>query len=291
MADTTPKSITMDSRMNDAKLALTGGYSRFIRPSSRLSTSTLVALTSKRPASCSLLQPRKLSTVEFMAKMASGKWVDILVGPEKKEYKLPAEVLVHYSPFFDVAINGPFAESKGGPIMLPEDRTDDFETLIEFIVKGTVQGVLKVEKWGDKTIDRCVGFVIYAKKYNLGPVDDVVYNPPKTALMINGGKGFRGDHIEKIFDSTSDGCSLRTLITQGALSIGGNGFPGPYRKQEKEVHGFGAEFLYQLRLARTSAKWNDPLTKARRQDGAPSFWHEYESDASLPSPVTRRIGS
>ncbi|KAK0124404.1 hypothetical protein ONS95_009365 [Cadophora gregata] len=141
----------------------------------------MVPSTSKRPASRSLERPNKMTTIECIAKIASGRWVDLIVGPEKKEYKLPADILAHYSPFFNAAINGPFQEGQGGLITLPEDHTGDIEAFVDFVITGSVDDALDVDKWGDEAIERCVSFLVYAKKYDLDSVDDLVYRSLKQA--------------------------------------------------------------------------------------------------------------
>ena len=148
------------------------------------------------------------------------------------------------------------------------------------MIKDSVSGALTVERWGDRTIDRCVDFVVFAKKYGLGSVDKLVHKPLKTAIISSGGKGFRGEHIEKIFDATSEESILRVLVAQAALSTGGTGKVNPYGKQEKDVHGFAAAYLQQLRLASSYIAWEDPLSlKAKRKHN--DFMDGSISDASI----------
>ncbi|CZT12546.1 uncharacterized protein RAG0_16340 [Rhynchosporium agropyri] len=229
----------------------------------------------KRPATHSLDRPRKLGTAECMAKMASGHWIDVVVGPEKKTYKLPADILAYYSPIFGMA-------TLAGPtIRLPKDSTADFEALIDFMIKGTLQDALAVDRWGDLAIERCVSFVVYAKKYDLGPVDDIVYDLLKAALMSDGDECLRGHHIERIFNSTSIESKLRVLITQGALSFGGisTGPIAVYRKQENQVQGFAAELLRQVRLASLSTSWLDPFSGSKKRSD--KDWHGGRSTSVL----------
>ncbi|KAH7360638.1 hypothetical protein BKA65DRAFT_577502 [Rhexocercosporidium sp. MPI-PUGE-AT-0058] len=117
-------------------------------------------------------------------------------------------------------------------------------------------------------------------KYSLGPVDDLVYDSLKKALSSNGSKGFCGEHLEKVFESTSDDSVLRVLITQAALSNGGPGKKSPYRKQEKEVLGFAAELLNQIRMAMTYISWDDPI-KSKRKNNRDAFVEELMSDGVI----------
>lgn len=192
------------------------------------------------------------------------QWIDVLVGSEKREYRLPAKILAHYSPFFDMVINGWVKEGREDPIELQEDHAGDFDAVIEFMITGSVQEALAAEKWGNNGIERCVSFVVSAKKYGLGSVDHVAYDLLRTAAKSSDGRSFRGEYIEKIFYSTSDGSSLRTLITELALEMGGDSLGAPYYKQEKEVHGYAAEVLLQIRLGGTATLRVDSPNKRAR---------------------------
>ncbi|QSZ29292.1 hypothetical protein DSL72_003805 [Monilinia vaccinii-corymbosi] len=61
----------------------------------------------KAPPHC----PQKPPTESYI-KMIMGPKVNIVVGPEKKAFELPRELLSHYSPVFDRAFNGPFIEGR-----------------------------------------------------------------------------------------------------------------------------------------------------------------------------------
>lgn len=160
--------------------------------------------------------------------------------------------------------------------MLPEDHIGDFDAMIDFVIKGSVDDALSTEKWGEETIERCVSFLVYAKKYGLGRVDDLVYGSLKKAVTGKDSRGLRGDHIERVFDLTSEASSLRVLITQAALSLGGGLKGGSYRKQEKGVPGFAAEYLDQLRMASSYISWKDPLQKEDRDRDM--YLNEYGSE-------------
>jgi hypothetical protein len=78
------------------------------------------------------------------SRMISGPKVDLYVGPSKKHYHLPKLLLCHYSDFFDSCFNGGFIETLSQTLYLPEDRIEDFEILLEFMLRGTSPGSIKL---------------------------------------------------------------------------------------------------------------------------------------------------
>jgi BTB/POZ domain len=77
------------------------------------------------------------------SRMISGPKVDVYVGPDRKHYSLPKLLLCHYSQFFDRCFNGGFAEAISQSLDLPGDRVEDFEILLEYILRGT-SGSMKI---------------------------------------------------------------------------------------------------------------------------------------------------
>jgi hypothetical protein len=76
--------------------------------------------------------------------MISGPKVDLYIGPSKKHYNLPKLLLCHYSDFFDSCFNGGFIETLSQTLYLPEDRIEDFEILLEVMLRGTSPGSIKL---------------------------------------------------------------------------------------------------------------------------------------------------
>jgi hypothetical protein len=76
--------------------------------------------------------------------MISGPKVDLYVGPSKKHYNLPKLLLCHYSDFFDSYFNASSTETPSQTLYLPEDRIEDFEILLEFMLRGTSPGSIKL---------------------------------------------------------------------------------------------------------------------------------------------------
>lgn len=89
------------------------------------------------------MEPRHIETLTAN-RMISGPRVDVYVGPNKKQYNVPKLLLWHYSDFFDRCFNGKFAEAQSQKVDLPEDNVEDFEILLEFMLRGTSPGSLKV---------------------------------------------------------------------------------------------------------------------------------------------------
>lgn len=70
--------------------------------------------------------------------------------------------------------------------------------------------------------------------------------------------------VELIFRVMLVGSKLRTLAAQGALSH--QGMQNGYEKQEREVDGFAAETLHQIRASfKGDFKWIDPISGAERK--------------------------
>ena len=69
--------------------------------------------------------------------MISGPKVDVYVGPNKKHYNLPKLLLCHYSDFFDVCFSGNFAEGQSQKLELPDDQVEEFEILLEYMLRGS----------------------------------------------------------------------------------------------------------------------------------------------------------
>ena len=64
--------------------------------------------------------------------------VNIYVGPSKRHYAVHQNLICSISPFFDSAINGPFAEAKNKEVTLPEDDVMAFDMLVVQIYTGNV---------------------------------------------------------------------------------------------------------------------------------------------------------
>ena len=78
--------------------------------------------------------------------MISGPKVDLYVGPTKKHYNLPKLLLCHYSDFFDSCFNSGFYETLSQTLYLPEDRIEEFEILLEFMLRGVTPGSITLKE-------------------------------------------------------------------------------------------------------------------------------------------------
>ncbi len=139
---------------------------------------------------------------------------------------------------------------------------------------------MRCEKTGGPAVQRCMEFILYADKYNLAEAAEVVYEPLKRALQFDYslGKPIKmttkpgkprapritpGD-IELIFRVMPTGSRLRRLAAQGVLSS--NGMQSGFVKQEREVEGFAAELLWQMRASiKSDFKWTDPISGKERK--------------------------
>jgi hypothetical protein len=213
----------------------------------------------------------------------SGPKVDIVVGKEKKFYSLPKLLLCHYSPYFDRCFNGKFIEAKSQKLQLPEDRVDDFEILLEYMLRGQLSGSLVVKETGGEIIKRCINFLEYADKYDLATATcEAILEPLKKVLgepqvfarvtwirrqMVTKRENFiMPEDIQTIYRIAPAGSPLRTLVAQGALSAAGiRGCHIRFKKQIEECPDFAADLLGQICTSlKARQKWIDPITNAER---------------------------
>lgn len=87
--------------------------------------------------------------------MISGPKVDIYVGAQKKHYNLPKLLLCHYSDFFDVCFNGNFAEAQSQKLELPDDQVEEFELLLEYMLRGGSMKGIKFTEVLEDPFPRC----------------------------------------------------------------------------------------------------------------------------------------
>jgi hypothetical protein len=99
-------------------------------------------------------------------------------------------LLCHYSDFFDSCFNGGFVETPTQTLFLPDDRVEDFQILLEFMLRGDSPGSIKFSEVSTRAADfkipslleRSFDFIRYADKYNLAEAAEVVYEPLQQAL-------------------------------------------------------------------------------------------------------------
>jgi len=213
----------------------------------------------------------------------SGPKVDIVVGKDKKFYSLPKPLICHYSPYFDRCFNGKFFEAKSQRLQLPEDRVDDFEILLEYMLRGQLSGSLVVNETGGEIIKRCMDFLEYADKYELAtatceavlePLKKVLAEPHVCArttwikrLMVTKRENYiMPDDIQTIYRIAPVNSPLRILVAQGALSAAGiKGCHIRFQKQISDCPDFAADLVGQICTSlKARQKWIDPITNAER---------------------------
>jgi hypothetical protein len=69
--------------------------------------------------------------------------VDIYVGPEKKHYSVPKEIICSQSDYFRRCFNGGSKEAEEQKLYLDEDKVEDFEILLEYVLSGQVTTQLR----------------------------------------------------------------------------------------------------------------------------------------------------
>ncbi|KAF8864066.1 hypothetical protein BDZ45DRAFT_52420 [Acephala macrosclerotiorum] len=229
------------------------------------------------------INPQKPSDSELI-EMIRGPQVNIYVGPEKKHYSLPKNLLCHYSDYFDRCFNGNFADAQIQQLELPEDKVEDFDIILEYLLHGRVTSEAKIRSVGQNGLSECMNFIIYVDKYNLGEVSAAVMEPLKKVLttkfftgnlevgsdiaLDDGRPKIEEQHIETVFKFTPSNSPVRTLIAQAAVSCAGmKKCAFTYQKQIAEVPGFALELLRQIERTMGAHEWKDPLTGQRRGGG------------------------
>lgn len=207
--------------------------------------------------------------------MIAGPKVDIYVGPSMKHYNLPKLLLCHYSDYFDRCFNGEFAEGESQKLTLPEDNIADFEVLLEYMLRGSVSYPIVVTEEGAEAVKRCMDFLEYADKYNLGGACDAAHDALKRALTEPHypSIGWGGNasvptideaNIELVYRIALPDSKLRTLAAQAALSTKGFQHIFEFEKQIDEVPGFASQLIKQMvesLITRAGSNiWEDPLT-------------------------------
>lgn len=160
----------------------------------------------------------------------SGSRVDIYVGPQKKHYTLPKKLLCYYSEYFERCFNGNFIEGQTQKLTLDEDKVEDFEILLEYMISGGIisKDAVSVKETGQLGLKRCMEFIQYTDKYGMGDASSAVYDTlqkvlPTTLINMDGiyggaqGAGIQPSHVETVFRVTTSGSPLRMMILQAAL--------------------------------------------------------------------------
>ncbi|TGO69604.1 hypothetical protein BOTNAR_0009g00510 [Botryotinia narcissicola] len=209
---------------------------------------------------------RKRPTTELYIKMVVGPRVNIVVGPEKKSFELPKDLLAYYSPVFDRSFNGNFKESQTQTMELPEDTVGDFEVLVEYVFHHGVGDKLSISEDGRHAAKRCISFLKYADQYDLGDVSTLVCDALRPALIEGGASAFEPSLIEVVFSLTKHGNCLRELIADAALSFQGeelSAYPefrkANFKKQEFEVEGFAVALYRQITKLYVGCMYRSPF--------------------------------
>lgn len=199
-------------------------------------------------------------------RMVVGPKVNIVVGPERKSFELPKDLLAYYSPVFDRSFNGNFIEGQTQTMQLPEDTVEDFEVLVEYAFHHGVGNKLSISENGRHAAKRCISFLKYADQYDLGDVSTLVCDALRPALIEGGASAFEPSFIEVVFSLTKDGNCLRALIADAALSFQGDDlseYPQhlkiSFKKQESEVEGFALALYRQLKKHSVGCIYRPPF--------------------------------
>ncbi|CCD47949.1 hypothetical protein ACHAPC_008006 [Botrytis cinerea] len=212
-------------------------------------------------------------TNDLFFRMVMGPQANIVVGPEKKSFALPIDLLSYYSPVFERALYGSFIEVQTQIMELPEDDVENFEILVDYIFHHSVVDKLSISKNGPHVAERCISFLKYADLYDLGDVSTLVYDALRSALIDGGPSAFKSSFIEVVFSLTKDGSCLRALMADAALSFQGeyleshpNSVKISFAKQEAEVEGFGLALYRQLKKPGVVCVYESPFDPRNYKD-------------------------
>ena len=211
--------------------------------------------------------------------MLSGPKVDIYVGEDKNHYNLPKELLCYYSKYFERCFNGAFREAQEQKLELLEDKAEDFEVLVEYMLHGSIpditQGLL------NNFVSRYMGVIAYAERFAMGDIfGELLCEKLEKALLDEQDSSLGNDfltpaRVELIFRVIRRGHPLRILAAKHVLSCHGIEYQSPlhfenheseFRELESANGDFAYEILQQIRWGMVKGnKWIDPLTKDRRK--------------------------
>jgi len=198
-----------------------------------------------------------------------GPRVDIYVGPEKKHYRLPKNLLCYFSEYFDRCFNGYFTETQTQKLTLEEDRVDFFEVLLRYMKGGGVicEHAMTVSEHttGEAGYMECWEFIEFADKFFLGDAISALYSSLEFVLPIYrndtpAGVRLREYQVKKVdasdvktvFRITSPKNPVRQLFATAALVGAGfelttlinTGIP-----KDLKIDGFSEDLLAEVKLA------------------------------------------
>jgi hypothetical protein len=187
--------------------------------------------------------------------------VDIYVGPEKKHYSVPKEIICSQSDYFKRCFNGGFKEAEEQKLYLDEDKVEDFEILLEYVLCGQVTTQIRNEYQTSTSYLKCFEFIAYADKYGLGEAGIAVHDALRDLLQWDP-HPLRPEHIELVFRATSKHHPIRDLIAKTALKrVVEN---STLKKLADEHDAFAADILRMLLAASTKQAVKNPLEQAIR---------------------------
>jgi hypothetical protein len=182
----------------------------------------------------------------LVRKISSPK-VEILLGPKKKIYSVPKDLLCYYSNYFDRCFNGGFMEATHQMLILEEDAIADFELLLDYILTGSIAAHFDQSQSDEAALNKCMTFIEYADKYDVADVGLAVYDALMKILHCNGSVVLKPTHIEIVYAAFPKGHRLRTLIASTAMkAVFGN--ERLYKQQVQDVDGFAAEVILQAQV-------------------------------------------
>jgi hypothetical protein len=111
-------------------------------------------------------------------------------------------------------------KEKSKKLELPEDKVEDFEVLLGYMLRGTITESLTVTEKGGLGIRRCME---YAAKYDMDKACTAVYEPLREILENKASpQQITLKDIEVVFRVAPKSSPIRSLIARGALAVMGS---------------------------------------------------------------------
>lgn len=165
-----------------------------------------------------------------------GDFVDITVGAEaeSKTYKLPRGLLIHYSQYFQNALEGDFKEAHQNKIELSNIKCDTFESFVQYIYSGSS----RIED-----IDEAIDLWILGDYLGVSGVKncavEAIFWHAEAECWCEGPR-IEPANVAKVYWGTITGAKLRKLVAlfvAAELDEGGRGGKWDWGSKLKELAG------------------------------------------------------
>jgi hypothetical protein len=184
--------------------------------------------------------------------------VDIYVGPKRKHFLLPRDLLIHHSEYFNRRFNGfhpdPNLINKT-TVHLLDENADNFSLLVDYIFRGQEITALPEQDVKAKAT-RCFAFITQSHKFEMTHATAAIHPVLKQVLIstANTAELLKPEHVQLVLELLPKGNVVGTLVLQAALPEVLKKDGGKFRKELEENDKFGAEMLRAIKAAGSKGK-------------------------------------